>query len=91
MTWFDCDFVFPLVTQPEPPALELSAPIVGGSNLYCQPCDLSFTSNAHATQHYEGKNHAKKVKAGTINLFAIYYESVLSDSLLKETDKYKSS
>ncbi len=52
---------------------------------------MSFTSNAHATQHYEGKNHAKKVKAGTIILFAIYYASVLSDNLLNETDKYKIS
>ncbi len=57
-------FNFSIVTQPVPPTLELSTPMVGRSNLYCQTCDLSFTSNAHATQHYEGKNHAKKVKAG---------------------------
>lgn len=55
------------ITQPVPPTLELSTPMVGRSNLYCQTCDLSFTSNAHATQHYEGKNHAKKVKAGYLN------------------------
>jgi hypothetical protein len=30
--------------------------------LYCQICDLSFTSIIHATQHYEGKNHAKKLR-----------------------------
>jgi hypothetical protein len=33
------------------------------SNLYCQPCDISFTSVPHATQHYQGKNHAKKLKS----------------------------
>jgi matrin type zinc finger protein 3 len=30
--------------------------------LYCRVCDLSFTSIIHATQHYEGKNHAKKLR-----------------------------
>ena len=29
--------------------------------LYCAPCDTSFTSNAHAQQHFSGRNHARVV------------------------------
>ena len=37
----------------------------GNSNydfgLYCAPCDTSFTSHAHAQQHFSGRNHARVV------------------------------
>ena len=29
-------------------------------DLYCQVCDLSFTSPIHANQHFGGRNHARK-------------------------------
>jgi hypothetical protein len=37
-------------------------PTTAPNYLYCQICDLSFTSIIHATQHYEGKNHSKKLR-----------------------------
>ncbi|XP_077987475.1 zinc finger matrin-type protein 3-like [Glandiceps talaboti] len=29
---------------------------------YCQLCNISFTSVVHAKSHYEGKNHAKRLR-----------------------------
>lgn len=37
------------------PSLQLQA-----NDLYCKCCDLSFTSQIHAEQHYLGRNHARK-------------------------------
>ena len=30
--------------------------------IYCKVCDVSFNSPKQAMQHYEGKNHQKKVR-----------------------------
>ena len=31
-------------------------------DLYCKTCDMSFTSQQHASQHYAGRNHQRKVE-----------------------------
>ena len=33
---------------------------LSSDDLYCQTCDLSFTSQLHANQHFNGRNHARK-------------------------------
>ena len=43
-------------------------------DLYCGPCDTSFTSNAHAQQHFSGRNH-KRVMSGLSPLKAGYFNS----------------
>lgn len=42
------------------------------SQLYCKCCDLSFTSEQHAQQHYMGRNH-QRVLHGLKPLKAGYY------------------
>jgi matrin type zinc finger protein 3 len=60
------DISFPTATASATTATETLATVVtpptGPNYLYCQICDLSFTSIIHVTQHYEGKNHAKKLR-----------------------------
>lgn len=34
--------------------------------VYCKLCQVAFNSPKQAIQHYEGKNHAKKLKAAGI-------------------------
>ncbi|XP_045104174.1 extensin-like isoform X2 [Portunus trituberculatus] len=50
------------------------------SQLYCKCCDLSFTSEQHAQQHYMGRNH-QRVLHGLKPLKAGYYN--------KETGKWQ--
>lgn len=33
------------------------------AEVYCKICGVSFNSPKQAQQHYQGKNHAKKVRA----------------------------
>ena len=40
--------------------------------LYCVPCDTSFTSHAHAQQHFSGRNH-QRVISGLAPLKAGYF------------------
>ena len=50
-------------SSPETSTTSAATPTPPASNyLYCKVCDLSFTSIIHSTQHYEGKNHSKKLK-----------------------------
>lgn len=45
------------------PASELPAqPAIANPAMHCQLCNVGFNSAVHAKQHYEGKNHAKKLK-----------------------------
>ena len=43
-------------------------------DLYCEPCDTSFTSHAHAQQHLSGRNH-KRVVSGLAPLKAGYFNT----------------
>ena len=43
-------------------------------DLYCGPCDTSFTSHAHAQQHFSGRNH-KRVMSGLAPLKAGYFNT----------------
>ena len=43
-------------------------------DLYCGPCDTSFTSHAHAQQHLSGRNH-KRVVTGLAPLKAGYFNT----------------
>ena len=43
-------------------------------DLYCGPCDTSFTSHAHAQQHLSGRNH-KRVISGLAPLKAGYFNT----------------
>ncbi|XP_037076071.1 zinc finger matrin-type protein 3-like [Pollicipes pollicipes] len=45
-------------------------------DLYCKICDLSFTSVQHASQHYAGRNHVRKLE-GKPPLRTGYYNSRL--------------
>ena len=42
--------------------------------LYCGPCDTSFTSNAHAQQHFSGRNH-QRIMNGLSPLKAGYFNT----------------
>ncbi len=43
-------------------------------DLYCGPCDTSFTSQAHAMQHFSGRNHTRVMK-GLAPLKAGYFNA----------------
>ena len=58
-------FNFTVTSQEPIQSAVVSVPVAEASNLYCQPCGINFTSLPHATQHYQGKNHAKKLKSLT--------------------------
>ena len=58
-------FNFTVTSQEPIQSALVSVPVTEASNLYCQPCGINFTSLPHATQHYQGKNHAKKLKSLT--------------------------
>ncbi|XP_078267050.1 zinc finger matrin-type protein 3-like [Rhinoraja longicauda] len=55
-------------TQPHPPAAQsgssktASRVILATANDYCKLCDASFSSPAVAQAHYQGKNHAKRLR-----------------------------
>ena len=44
--------------------------------LFCSACNLNFTSGIHAEQHYQGRNHARKV-AGLDPLKTGYFNKKL--------------
>ncbi|XP_042876683.1 zinc finger matrin-type protein 3-like isoform X2 [Penaeus japonicus] len=83
------NYVDMLGKEGQPPAkvpkLDLSTPKkksepLDVSQLYCKCCDLSFTSEQHAQQHYMGRNH-QRVLHGLKPLKAGYYN--------KETGKWQ--
>ena len=43
-------------------------------SLYCAPCDTSFTSQAHAHQHFSGRNH-QRVISGLAPLKTGYFNT----------------
>lgn len=43
-------------------------------DLYCTVCDLSFTSQLHAQQHFQGRNHTRKA-AGLAPLKTGYFNT----------------
>ncbi|XP_041029779.1 zinc finger matrin-type protein 3 isoform X2 [Carcharodon carcharias] len=55
-------------TQLHPPASQSGSPKTAGrvimatANDYCKLCDASFSSPAVAQAHYQGKNHAKRLR-----------------------------
>lgn len=52
-----------MLTTVTKPASELpSQPSIANPALLCQLCNVGFNSAVHAKQHYEGKNHAKKLR-----------------------------
>ncbi|XP_064642699.1 zinc finger protein 385B-like isoform X2 [Lineus longissimus] len=42
--------------------------------VYCKVCDVSFNSTKQAQQHYQGKNHARRVKIAEYNSEAVKVE-----------------
>nr|XP_027226993.1 zinc finger matrin-type protein 3-like isoform X2 [Penaeus vannamei] len=83
------NYIDMLAKEGQPPAkvpkLDLSTPKkksepLDVSQLYCKCCDLSFTSEQHAQQHYMGRNH-QRVLHGLKPLKAGYYN--------KETGKWQ--
>ncbi|XP_067658314.1 uncharacterized protein DDB_G0283357-like [Haliotis asinina] len=45
--------------------------------VYCKICDVSFTSVKQSTQHYQGKNHAKKVRLASATTISMPSDTVV--------------
>uniref|UniRef100_A0A672RNV2 Zinc finger matrin-type protein 3 n=1 Tax=Sinocyclocheilus grahami TaxID=75366 RepID=A0A672RNV2_SINGR len=56
------EVVEPVSQQPSPLSKGTSRVILATENDYCKLCDASFSSPAVAQAHYQGKNHAKRLR-----------------------------
>uniref|UniRef100_A0A8C2BEL3 Zinc finger matrin-type protein 3 n=1 Tax=Cyprinus carpio TaxID=7962 RepID=A0A8C2BEL3_CYPCA len=56
------EVVEPVSQQPSPLSKGTSRIILATENDYCKLCDASFSSPAVAQAHYQGKNHAKRLR-----------------------------
>ncbi|XP_042313867.1 zinc finger matrin-type protein 3 isoform X1 [Sceloporus undulatus] len=65
--------------------------ILATENDYCKLCDASFSSPAVAQAHYQGKNHAKRLRLAEAqnNSFSELSETVGKRRVRKEGNEYK--